>query len=112
MSFPSTFQRTVITSPAAMFSYTSNLAFNRYGYDFDQQVNALQLGASIVTLDHDNGSVRAGWAADRGTTRVTPKAVDGDSTATYRADGFSTWLTWQHGSGLWVDGVLGGTRYR
>jgi len=92
--------------------YTSNLSFERFGYDFDQQVNALQLGGSLIALDGDNGSLRAGWAADHGTTRVTPKAVDGESSAKYRANGMSAWVTWQRGSGLWVDGVIGATRYR
>jgi outer membrane autotransporter protein len=92
--------------------YSSNLSFERYGYDFDQQVNALQLGGSLIALDSDNGTLRAGWAADRGTTRVTPNAADGNSTAKYRANGVSAWITWQHGDGLWVDGVLGSIRYR
>lgn len=91
--------------------YSSNLAFQRYGYDFDQQVNALQVGAGIIALDGDNGSLRAGWALDHGTTRVTPKAVDGSSNAKYTANGGSAWVTWQHGNGLWVDGVVSATRY-
>lgn len=72
----------------------------------------MQLGGSLIALDGDNGSLRAGWAADHGTTRVTPNAVDGASSSKYRANGLSAWLTWQHGNGLWVDGVLGATRYR
>jgi outer membrane autotransporter protein len=91
--------------------YASNLSFQNYGYDFDQQVNALQVGGSLVAHDGDNGSLRAGWALDNGTTRVTPKAADGNSSAKYNANGVSAWMTWQHGSGLWVDGVLGSTRY-
>lgn len=92
--------------------YTSNLSFQRYGYDFDQQVNALQLGGGLIALDGDNGTLRAGWAADHGTTRVTPKAADGASSAKYRANGMSGWITWQQGNGLWVDGVIGSTRFR
>ncbi|PTR33847.1 outer membrane autotransporter protein [Luteibacter sp. OK325] len=91
--------------------YSSNLSFQRYGYDFDQQVNALQVGGSLIALDGDNGTLRAGWAADHGTTRVTPKAADGNSSAKYRANGMSAWITWQQGNGLWVDGVLGSTSY-
>ena len=102
----------MISSPLAIPGYSSNLSFQRYGYDFDQQVNALQLGGSLISLDGDNGTLRAGWAADHGTTRVTPKAADGNSSAKYRANGMSGWITWQHGSGLWVDGVVGSTRYR
>ncbi|MET0937486.1 MAG: autotransporter outer membrane beta-barrel domain-containing protein, partial [Luteibacter sp.] len=92
--------------------YTSNLSFERYGYDFDQQVNAIQLGGSLIALDGDYGTLRAGWALDHGTTRVTPKAADGSSAAKYRASGTAAWVTWQDGNGLWVDGVLGATRYR
>lgn len=92
--------------------YSSNLSFKRFGYDFDQQVNALQLGGSLIALDGDNGSLRAGWAAEKGTTRVTPNAADGNSSAKYRANGVSGWITWQHGDGVWADGVLGTTRYR
>lgn len=92
--------------------YSSNRSFGDYGYDFDQQVNALQLGGSLIALDHDNGTLRAGWAADHGTTRVTPKAADGNSRAKYRANGVSAWATWQSGNGFWVDGVVGAIRYR
>jgi outer membrane autotransporter protein len=92
--------------------YSSNLSFQQYGYDFDQQVNALQVGGSLIALDGDNGTVRAGWAADHGTTRVTPKAADGNSSAKYNANGLSGWITWQQGNGLWVDGVIGSTRYQ
>ncbi|WP_036113503.1 MULTISPECIES: autotransporter outer membrane beta-barrel domain-containing protein [Luteibacter] len=92
--------------------YSSNLSFQRYGYDFDQQINALQLGGSLIALDGDNGLLRAGWAADKGTTRVTPNAIDGNSSAKYHAHGVSGWITWQHGNGFWVDGVIGATRYR
>jgi outer membrane autotransporter protein len=92
--------------------YQSNLSFQKYGYDFDQQVNALQLGGSLIALDGDNGTLRAGWAVDHGTTRVTPKAADGNSSAKYRANGVAGWITWQHGNGFWVDGVIGSTRYR
>ncbi|NID03428.1 autotransporter outer membrane beta-barrel domain-containing protein [Luteibacter jiangsuensis] len=92
--------------------YSSNRSFRNYGYDFDQQINALQLGGSLIALDHDNGTLRAGWAADHGTTRVTPKAADGNSRAKYRANGVSAWATWQSGNGFWVDGVVGAIRYR
>ncbi|SEV93883.1 autotransporter outer membrane beta-barrel domain-containing protein [Luteibacter sp. 329MFSha] len=91
--------------------YTSNLSFRRYGYDFAQRLDALQLGGSIVAVDGDAGSLRAGWAAERGRTRVTPKAPDGDSSAEFRASGVSAWTTWRHESGFWVDGVVGARRY-
>nr|WP_275690430.1 autotransporter outer membrane beta-barrel domain-containing protein [Luteibacter yeojuensis] len=92
--------------------YSSNRSFKNYGYGFDQQVNALQLGGSLIALDGDDGTLRAGWAVDHGTTRVSPKAADGNSSAKYRANGVSGWLTWQHGGGFWIDGVVGAIRYR
>jgi outer membrane autotransporter protein len=91
--------------------YSSNLSFTNFGYDFDQQVNALQVGGSLIALDGDNGSLRAGWALDHGTTRVTPKAADGQSASKYTANGGAAWVTWQHGSGFWMDGVVSATRY-
>ena len=96
----------------SQLSYTRNLSFQRYGYDFDQQINALQIGGGIVSLDNDAGSLRGGWALDSGTTRVTPSAADGNSRTKYYANGGSAWVTWQHGaSSLWIDGVVSATRY-
>ncbi|UPG87737.1 autotransporter outer membrane beta-barrel domain-containing protein [Luteibacter aegosomatis] len=92
--------------------YESNRSFRDYGYDFDQQVNALQIGGGLVSLDGDNGTLRVGWALDRGTTRVSPQAVDGDSSTKYRATGGTAWVTWQAGNGWWVDAVVSGQRYR
>lgn len=96
---------------SSQLNYTRNLSFQRYGYDFDQQINALQVGAGIVAVDGDEGSIRAGWALDHGTTRVTPSAADGNSRGKYYANGGAAWVTYQHGSGLWVDGILGVSRY-
>lgn len=96
----------------SQLNYSRNLSFQRYGYDFDQQINALQIGGGLVDIVNDGGSLRAGWALDSGTTRVTPSAADGNSHAKYYANGGSAWVTWQHGaSTLWVDGVLSATRY-
>lgn len=94
------------------WTYESNRSFRSYGYDFDQQVNALQIGGGLISLDGDNGTLRAGWAVDRGTTRVSPRAVDGASATKYRAMGGTAWVTWQSGNGWWVDGLVAGERYR
>ncbi|GFZ91047.1 autotransporter outer membrane beta-barrel domain-containing protein [Dyella caseinilytica] len=92
--------------------YSSNLGFADYGFGFDQQINALQLGGSIVSWTADNSSLRAGWALDKGTTRVTPNAPDGASVGRYDAHGVSAWMTWQQANGFYVDAVLGGEHYR
>ncbi|MBB3228271.1 outer membrane autotransporter protein [Luteibacter sp. Sphag1AF] len=91
--------------------YTSNVGFTHFGYDFDQQSNALQVGGSVLAAVGDSGTLRAGWALDNGTTRVTPKAADGASRARYTSNGVSAWITWQADNGWYVDGVLSGSRY-
>ena len=91
--------------------YSSNRSFQDFGFDFDQQVNALQVGGSVIALEGDRGSLRAGWALDHGTTRVSPHAVDGDSSARYTANGVTAWVTGQNDSGWWVDGVVSHQRY-
>jgi len=92
--------------------YSSSRSFTDFGYNFDQQVNALQLGGSLIAWTGNHSALRAGWALDKGSTRVTPHAVDGASFARYRAYGSHAWLTWQQDNGFYVDAVLGGERFR
>jgi len=93
------------------YRYASSRAFRQYGYGFAQQNHALQVGGSVLALSGDASTLRAGWALDRGTTRVTPHAVDGGSRVKYTANGVSAWVTWLGDDGLYVDGVVGGRRY-
>ncbi|GLQ51594.1 autotransporter outer membrane beta-barrel domain-containing protein [Dyella flava] len=85
-----------------------------YGYDFNQQINAVQLGGSLVSLTSDASSLRIGWALDKGVTRVTPRVYDSEdaSFSRYDAHGVSAWMTWQQSNGFYVDAVLGGERYQ
>ncbi|KJV30424.1 autotransporter outer membrane beta-barrel domain-containing protein [Luteibacter yeojuensis] len=92
--------------------YTSNRSFSQYGYNFDQSADYVQFGGSLVALDGDNGALRAGWAIDHGTTAITPRAVDGYSVTRLKSNGFSAWLTWKHGTGLWVDTAISSHRLR
>jgi outer membrane autotransporter protein len=92
--------------------YGSNRRFTEFGYDFNQQINALQLGGSLIAWTGNRSALRAGWALDKGSTRVTPHAVDGASFARYRAYGSHAWLTWQRDNGFYLDAVLGGERFR
>lgn len=86
--------------------FASGQSFVNYGFDFDQRTEATQFGGSIVALDGDNGSLRAGWAYDHGRISIVPHAVDGASVTRLRANGTSFWMTWKHGGGLWVDAVV------
>lgn len=92
--------------------YNSNRSFAAYGYDFDQTIEAWQFGGSLIGLDGDNGSVRAGWAIDRGRSSIVPRAVDGDSMTRLRANGTSAWVTWRSGNGFWLDGIVSQQRMR
>jgi outer membrane autotransporter protein len=85
-----------------------------YAYDFDQQINAVQLGGSLVSLTNDASSLRIGWAFDKGSTRVTPRVFDSEdaSFGRYDAHGVSAWMSWQQNSGFYVDVVIGGERYQ
>jgi outer membrane autotransporter protein len=92
--------------------YASNQ--RTYGYDFDQQINAVQLGGSLISLTSDASSLRLGWALDKGVTRVTPRVYNSEdsSFSRYDAHGASAWMTWQQENGFYVDAVVGGERYQ
>lgn len=92
--------------------FSSGRSFTDYGYDFDESTEAWQFGGSLVGLDGDNGSLRAGWAIDRGRSSVVPRAVDGESVTRLRANGTSAWVTWRSGGGFWMDWVVGHQRMR
>nr|WP_165583094.1 autotransporter outer membrane beta-barrel domain-containing protein [Dyella soli] len=92
--------------------YTTDLGFQDFGFDFRQQVNVLQLGAGLVTSELGSATLRAGWAADRGTSRVTPRAADGASQAKYTVDGASVWMTLTGDAPWYVDAVVRGSRFR
>jgi outer membrane autotransporter protein len=94
------------------YRYSSDQNFQQYGYNFDQQINTLQLGGSIMGWTGDKSSLRAGWAVDSGTTTVTPKATSiGGSSTKYNAHGASAWLTWQQDNGFYIDAIVGGDSY-
>ncbi|MBB3226594.1 outer membrane autotransporter protein [Luteibacter sp. Sphag1AF] len=93
-------------------SYRTDLSFDRFGYNFRQQDNALQLGGSLLAFAADTSVLRAGWALDKGTIHVTPSAADGNSRARYDASGVSAWLTWQDESGFYADAIAGGRQFR
>ncbi|GAB2580739.1 autotransporter outer membrane beta-barrel domain-containing protein [Dyella jejuensis] len=91
--------------------YRSDKSFVDDGFDFDQRSNALQVGGSLVGWTGDHSSLRTGWALDKGSTHIRPRAADGDSTTDYTAYGFSGWLTWQQENGFYADAVIGNERY-
>jgi outer membrane autotransporter protein len=91
----------------ASSSYRTNRDFDDYGYDFHQDIQALQIGGNWLHLADQNQSLRLGAAVTIGSTSVRPKTPDVESSK-FRLNTRSVALTgtWQHKSGWYVDGVL------
>jgi len=106
--------------------YASNLTVAEYGYDYDQDLQGLQIGGNWLSLTGEDSSLRLGLALSHGTAHTAPGSVYGVeptvlsngkrvaleiSREKTRADNAAITLTWQHASGLYVDGVAGGSQY-
>jgi outer membrane autotransporter protein len=103
--------------------YHSNLRASQFGYDYDQDWHGLQLGANWRVIDAEDHTFRLGLALNRARSQVHPLAVYGTTPAIdaapievsrHQSDATAllATLTWQHRSGLYLDGVLGGSHYR
>lgn len=92
---------------AASSSYRSSRDFDDYGYDFHQDIQAMQIGGNWLHLRDQDQNLRLGAAVTIGSTSVRPKTQDAESSK-FRLDARSVALTatWQHKSGWYVDGVL------
>lgn len=86
--------------------YSSNRGFTDYGYDFDLDYSALQLGANLLRMDGDKDSLRGGLAYTRGNTRLRPDAPDGYSSTTFDSNSVALYMTWQRDNGFYLDGAL------
>ena len=86
--------------------YQSDRSFRDYGYDFDLNYSAVQLGGNVLRLDGASDSLRGGVAYTRGNTRLRPKAADGYSSTTFDSDSLALYSTWQRDNGFYLDGVL------
>ncbi|XOV51454.1 autotransporter outer membrane beta-barrel domain-containing protein [Pantoea sp. App145] len=86
--------------------YHSDQGFLDYGYNFDLDYNAVQLGGNLLRFDGDKDSLRAGIAYTRGNTHLRPKAADGFSSTTFDSDSLAFYGTWQRQNGFYLDGVL------
>ncbi|WP_336779187.1 autotransporter outer membrane beta-barrel domain-containing protein [Pantoea sp. USHLN256] len=86
--------------------YKSDQSFRNYGYDFDLDYSAVQIGGNLLRLDGDKDSLRGGIAYTRGNTRIRPHAADGYSSTTFDSDSLALYGTWQRQTGFYLDGVL------
>lgn len=94
------------------YTYETDRSFQQFGYNYDQQTRALQIGANILAFDSDNSAVRSGVAFTHGTSRVEPDALDGYSRTKYYSNSVAAYLTWQQVNGFYIDGVVSGDRHQ
>ena len=93
-------------------TYKSNVGFKQFGYNFDMDYSAVQLGGNVLRLDGDKDSLRGGLAYTHGNSRMRPKAADGFSSTTFNSDSLALYLTWQRENGFYMDGVLSFDNHR
>jgi outer membrane autotransporter protein len=93
-------------------TYKTNVGFKQFGYDFDMDYSAVQLGGNLLRLDGDKDSLRGGLAYTHGNNRVRPKAADGFSSTTFNSDSIALYLSWQRQNGFYMDGALSLDRHR
>lgn len=93
-------------------TYKTNVGFKQFGYDFDMDYNAMQLGGNLLRLDGEKDSLRGGVAWTRGNSRVRPDAADGFSSTSFDSNSIALYMTWQRQSGFYMDGVLSFDRHR
>ncbi|MGK3123206.1 autotransporter outer membrane beta-barrel domain-containing protein [Candidatus Pantoea formicae] len=86
--------------------YKSDQSFRDYGYDFDLDYSAVQVGGNLLRLDGEKDSLRGGLAYTRGNTRIRPDAADGYSSTTFDSDSLAFYGTWQRQTGFYLDGVI------
>ena len=92
------------------YTYSTDRSFKQFGYDYDVDTRAVQVGANIFALDSDASALRAGIAYTHGTTSLDPKAVDGHSHARFYGNSIAMFVTWQRANGFYVDVVASGDR--
>lgn len=92
------------------YTYQTDRSFRQYGYNIDQQIRALQIGANIIDVDGQHSSFRSGIAYTHGTNLVEPDAPDGYSRTKYYSNSVAAYFTWQHDKGFYVDAVVSGDR--
>ncbi|AOY00160.1 hypothetical protein BJP62_06660 [Jeongeupia sp. USM3] len=89
-------------------SYKTDVSFERYGYDADQNYSAVQFGGNAILNHYQNATLRLGGAVSLGHSRVTPDAVDGDSITRTDTQNLAAMATYLHDDGWYVDAILSG----
>lgn len=93
------------------YQYRTDRSFSQYGYDFDQNDRGLQIGSTWLKTVGDASSFRLGAYVSTGTSRATPKAIDGSSAMRMSANSVAATGTYMTGNGFYLDGVVARNYY-
>jgi autotransporter family porin len=93
------------------YEYSSNRSADQYGYDFDQNDRGVQIGGTWLKTGNDTSTFRLGMYGSTGTSRISPKAVDGSSAMRMNASSIAATATYTHSSGFYLDGVVARSYY-
>jgi outer membrane autotransporter protein len=93
------------------YTRKTDLSFKDFGFDYDQRIDAMQVGSSWVGHFEGDNTLRLGGALTTGTSDISPDAVDGHSSIDVDALTLSAMATYEHASGWYVDNVLSFSRY-
>jgi outer membrane autotransporter protein len=90
------------------FNYTSNLDFNKFGFNSSGDYAATQLGGDWIARNDEAGTLRLGVFGTLGRLWYQPSAVDGESKGQFNTDTLAGSMTWQAQQGWYVDAILQG----
>lgn len=90
----------------------TDLSFREFGYDYDLNMDAVQFGMNLLNIESEGSTFRGGLAYARGSSRMEPRAADGNSNTAFDVDSLSLYATWQDIEGWYVDAVLSADRAR
>lgn len=93
------------------YQYHTDRSFSQYGYDFDQNDRGVQIGGTWLKTGGDASSFRLGAYVSTGSSRVTPKAIDGSSAMRMSANSVAATGTYMTGNGFYLDGVVARNYY-
>ena len=93
------------------YQYSSDRPLDQYGYRFDQDDRGIQIGGNWLKTGSDTSTFRFGLYGSIGTSRITPKAIEGTSAMRMSASSVAATGTYVHSSGFYLDGVVARSYY-
>jgi outer membrane autotransporter protein len=93
-------------------AYAPDRGFGSDQYNFNQNINALQIGGNWLHLTGANQDLRLGGAVTTGSTSLSPKTpqIEGSQTS-FTTHNVALTATWRNAEGWFADGVIAGGHY-